>query len=433
MEKIETDILKHIYWKKTKVNEVEYDENLEWNIVRVYPSIIKHRWMGMGGSITESSCYNFNLLSKEKQKEFINAYYSKNGLNYNLARISIGSNDFCIKSYEYSKREDLSDFSIQHDKKHILPVINKILKEKNLTFIASPWSPPKFMKTNKELYNGGKLLKKYYPLYAEYLIKFLEAYKKENINIDYITIQNEPYACQKWESCQYSINEQKRFIYENFLKLLRKTDTKLLLWDHNKENLYNNINELYKLDEQIAGIAYHWYSGTHLTNLELVAQKYKDSLLIHTEGACYFSNYNEKEWIKDAEMYLFDLINDMNYGMNGYVDWNILLDFNGGPNHKNNFCKSPIILNENSSDFILTPIYYYLGHISKYVEPRAKILTVDTYLPNLLVIATKKENKIVTTILNSNNEKMELNLLINKTRIKDYINPHTICTYIDTI
>ena len=103
--------------------------------------------------------------------------------------------------------------------------------------------------------------------------------------------------------------------------------------------MYNTINELYKSDEKIAGIAYHWYSGTHLTNLELVAQKYKESLLIHTEGACYFSNYNEKEWIKDAEMYLYDLINDMNYGMNGYVDWNILLDFNGGPNHKNNFCK----------------------------------------------------------------------------------------------
>lgn len=314
-----------------------------------------------------------------------------------------------------------------------MPVINNILKEKNLTFIASPWSPPKFMKTNKELYNGGKLLKKYYSIYAEYLIKFLEAYRKENININYITMQNEPYACQKWESCKYSLNEQKQFIYENLLKLLRKTDTKLLLWDHNKENLYNNINELYRADEKIAGIAYHWYSGTHLTNLELVAQKYKDSLFIHTEGACYFSNYNEKEWIKDAEMYLIDLINDMNYGMNGYVDWNILLDFNGGPNHKNNFCKSPIILNENSSDFILTPIYYYLGHISKYVEPEAKILAVDTYLPNLLVIATKKENKIVTTILNFNNETMELNLLINKTRVKDYINPHTICTYIDII
>lgn len=226
MEKIETDIMKHIYWKKTKVTELEYDENLEWNIVRVYPNHIKHKWIGMGGSITEASCYNYNLLSKEKQKKFINAYYGKNGLNYNLARISIGSNDFCINSYEYSKKEDLSDFSIERDKKYILPVINNILKEKKLTFIASPWSPPKFMKTNKELYNGGKLLKKYYSIYAEYLIRFLEAYKKENININYITMQNEPYACQKWESCKYSLNEQKQFIYENLLKLLRKTDTK---------------------------------------------------------------------------------------------------------------------------------------------------------------------------------------------------------------
>ena len=126
-------------------------------------------------------------------------YYGEKGLNYNLGRISIGSNDFCVNSYEYCQKDDLSDFNIYHAKETIIPLLKDILNYKKITLMASPWSPPKCFKTNKCLENGA-LLKEKYADYSKYLIKFLQCYAKEDIYINYLTIQNEPYSKQRRES-----------------------------------------------------------------------------------------------------------------------------------------------------------------------------------------------------------------------------------------
>ena len=103
-------------------------------------------WQGLGGAITEATAYNYAKLSPAKQKQFLDTYYGKIGLDYRWGRLSIGSNDFCLKPYEYTKLKDLSDFSIKHDEKWLLPMLKEILKKKNLSLVASPWSPPKQMK-----------------------------------------------------------------------------------------------------------------------------------------------------------------------------------------------------------------------------------------------------------------------------------------------
>lgn len=433
MKKIETNIKDKIYLKESFLKEEIYNKKYEWNIIRVYPYKEKRRWLGLGGSITEASCYNFSLLSEEKQEKFLDSYYSYKGLNYDLGRISIGSNDFCISPYEYTQKEDLSDFSINHDKKYILPMLKKILKKKKISLVASPWTPPKFMKDNKNLFEGGKLLKKYYKLYCEYIIKFLDEYKKEGIDIDYVTIQNEPYATQRWESCNFTLEEQSDFIYNYFLEFLKNKNTKLLLWDHNKENLYEVTKKLYKYNNKIAGIAYHSYTGTHAKNLELVSNEYKELELIHTEGCTAFEKYNEKNWIKDAQIYLIDLITDMNNGANGYIDWNILLNSKGGVTHKDNFCKSPIILNSNNDDYILTPIYYYLYHVANFIKKNFIILDIDIYHPEILAVCAKSEKEIITVVLNKNKYDVEIDLVINNSRTHDNIKANSIVTYIKNI
>ena len=206
--------------------------------------------------------------------------------NYNICRISIGSSDFNLNSYSYSNKNDLSDFTISEDMKYVIPIIKKAQSiNSNLKFLASCWSPPAFMKSNKKLTNGGNLLSEYKNTYAKYLVKFINAYKNEGINIDYITIQNEPNAKQFWESCLYSATQEldliQNYVYPEFEA--NEIKTKILLWDHNKEKLitrYENQN----ISNEINGFAFHWYTGDHFENIELLRAKYPNKLLFHTEG-----------------------------------------------------------------------------------------------------------------------------------------------------
>lgn len=430
MRKIVTNIKERMYWKESEIAEEWYDYSWEWNIVRVYPNIKKQKWYGIGGALTEASCYNIFKLEVDKQKDLIQAYYGKNALDYNLGRVSIGSNDFCLDTYELTKKKDLSDFSIERDEKYIIPIIKEIQKEKNLTLVASPWSPPAFMKDNGNLLEGGKLKKEYYTSFAKYLKKFIEEYYKKGIPITYLTIQNEPNAKQRWESCVYSLKEQKELINKYILPEMKDVDTKILLWDHNKENLFDVVTHLFIKSKKIAGIAFHSYQGQHSTNLDLVHTYYPNLLLFHTESCCGYSKYNEIEWVHDAEIYLINIINDINHGLNGYIDWNIFLDFYGGPNHKENYCKSPIILNEEGNDYILSPIYYYLGHISKYIKPGDFIIPIDVYRLDLLGVAAVNNKQVVITLLNITNDEIEVDVVVEQKRIHDYIAAHSIITYL---
>lgn len=429
MKKIETNIKDKKYFEETNINFEAYDLSYEWNIVRPYPNYKKQTWYGLGGSITQSSAYNFSLLSEKKQKELLDAYFGKNGLDYHLGRISIASNDFCLHSYEYTKCKDFSDFSIEEDKKYVLPMLKEILKNKKITLVASPWSPPSWMKENKDLYYGDKLKKEYYESYVKYFNLFLKEYEKEGIDIQYLTIQNEPNASQRWESCKFTLEEQYSFLKDFLLNSLNGK-TKVLVWDHNKENLVFVADKLMMSHEKIAGIAFHSYQGVHEVNLKLVHEKYPTALLFHTEGCCGFSKYEEIKWIKDAEYYLIDLISNMNSGLNGYIDWNLLLDFKGGPNHKENYCKSPIILNKEKTDFIKTPIYFYLSHIS-HIRPGFVIIPLDIYRPDLFGISAKDNKSIVTTLLNSNDWEIEVDYVVNEKRVHDILKPHSIVTYVE--
>ena len=191
--KYETNYKRNLFFNKTKVTSKKILKNPEYQVINIYPEIKYQDFIGFGGAFTQSSGINFSKLSDEKKDSLIKDYFSKDGLDYSLGRLTIGSSDFSDKSYSYSKKSDLSDFSIDEDKNYIIPLIKKAIDtKKDLKFLASPWSPPKFMKSNKMLVLGGKLLDKYKQTYANYLVKYIKAYEKERINIDYIT---------KWAKC----------------------------------------------------------------------------------------------------------------------------------------------------------------------------------------------------------------------------------------
>ncbi len=423
MKKIVTNITDGKYWQE-EILEERTPKMEEWNLIEVYEEYPRQKWDGMGGAITSASAYLYSLLDEKGKNEILKSYYSEEGLNYNLGRVAIGSCDFARSSYQYQEKNGA--FSVQNDQE-IITLLKQILKQKSLTLLASPWSPPDYMKTNQSRVNGGHLKKEYYEEYVRYIVAFVEAYQKEGISISYLTMQNEPLATQRWESCLFSIEEQKEFL-QNYL-IPKCENLKLFLWDHNKDQLVNILKNLHFLSDKIIGVAFHNYTGIHAENIELCSKIYPNYLFYQTEGCTSFSVYEETSWRDDAEYYLIDFIENMNHGLNGYIDWNILLNTNGGPNWQENYCKSPILIDENTKEIIKTPIYYYLGHIAKFFPKDCQIISISKARPDLFVVACKTKTYVNTTILNVLHYDIPITLKIQEHVIDDVIQAHSIVTY----
>ena len=428
--KFETNQSKNLYFNKTYIKPKKYSQNQEYQVVNIYPDITYQSFIGFGGAITESSAYCYSLLSDEKKKEFLHDYFVN--INYSLCRLTIGSCDFSLSNYSYSNKSDLSDFSIEKDMKYIIPLIKDALAvNPNLCFLASPWSPPGFMKNTKIRTHGGKLLDKYKRTYAKYLAKYITSYKELGIRIDYITVQNEPNAVQRWESCIYTPEEEADFVCNYLFPEfeMQNIDTKILIYDQNKEKLFSRALAEFNtptLKDKVSGIAFHWYTGNHFENINLCREVFSDKLLFHTEGCAGFNLNNPY-----AKEYAYDILNDLNSGINGYMDWNILLDSKGGPWHVKNPCNSPCMLNENNTDYIKTLAYYYIGHFSKFIKRGAKRIAFSKYSGDINITAFKNiDNSISVVILNNANYDIDFNLCMDDIMFKDKIEKESIISYL---
>lgn len=428
--KFETNKDKNLYFNKSIIKEKKYSSKQESQIVNIYPKVEYQEFLGIGAAITESSAYNYSLLSTNKKGDFMNDMFFN--INYSLCRLTIGSSDFSLNSYSYAKKHDLSDFSIERDKKYIIPFIRDALAiNPNLKFLASPWSPPGFMKNTKLLYLGGKLSEKYKQTYADYFIKYILSYKELGINIDYITIQNEPGAIQLWESCIYSSEDEVDFLVNYLYPTFQKNNicTKILIYDHNKEKLYTRaLSEFSDLNalNAASGIAFHWYSGNHFENISLCRETFPNKLLFHTEGCFGFTPDNSF-----PNQYAHDITEDLNHGVNGYIDWNILLDNKGGPNHKKNYCNSPVMLNNTNSDYIKNLSYYYIGHFSKVIHPGAHRIAFSKYIADITMTAFKNpDNSIAIVMVNRENYDIDFNLCMNDITFKDTLYKQSAISYL---
>ncbi len=437
IKKIETNIKRNFLFNETEKILYSNNKNLENNIIKIDDNYTFQNILGFGGAFTESTGYSLTTVPNNIHNKIMNDYFSKEGLNYNFCRLPIGSTDFSLDSYSYSYKDDLSDFSIQRDKKYIIPAIKAAQKiNQNIKFLSTPWSPPAFMKNNNNVCNGGKLLDKYKDTWANYLVKYVKAYKNESIKIDYMTIQNEPNATQSWESCNYTAYDEANLLKKHLFPIFRKNglDTKFLIWDHNKDSILERVKETLIDNATIdlaCGIAFHWYTGSHFDSLDLINKLFPNKLLIHTEGCTGYSKFKLKDELFNAEMYASEIIGDFNNGTNAFIDWNMVLEYNGGPNHKKNYCNSPIMINKNHSDYIKTPSYYYIGHFSKYIMPGAKRIHSSKFSEKISAIAFKNpDNSVIINLLNTNNYNIEYNLCYNNCVFHDNLDSHAIVTFI---
>lgn len=435
--------------KLTKITESEEVDSAISIIL--YPDSQYQTITGFGGSFTESSAYLLKKLSPKNRKLILDAYFSSEGAKYSLTRTHINSCDFSLKNYSYAPIAgdiNLEHFSIDEDRDDIIPMIKEAMaiSEDGFKIISSPWTAPPWMKDNNS-YVSGKLLPEYYDTWALFFSKYLTAYKKEGIDIWGITVENEPLGNgNNWESMIFSPREMADFVNKHLGPKLEadKQEVKILAYDQNRGHELEEWAKVIYKDEVSSkyfdGFAVHWYASTFdwmPASLNLTHNLAPDKYLIQTEGCidAEVPHWNDDAWYWSKEAtdwgwdwapehqksnhpkyvpvyrYASDMIGCMNSWVDGWIDWNMVLDKQGGPNWFRNWCTAPVIVDPEKDEVYFTPLYYTMVHFSKYIRPGAKRIGFENPDIDLMVTAAKNpDGSIAVVLLNMQSDAKNITL-----------------------
>lgn len=427
--------------QKKRTEEVlhfETDGGQENEVINLYPQMKYQTAEGFGGAVTDSAGYVFSLMEEEQKKEMLEQYFGTENMKYRMVRIPIDSCDFSLEHYEADgDREDegFKRFSFERVEKYILPLLDAAERAYGgkLDIMLSPWSPPAYMKTNGERNNGGKLKKEYWGRWAAYLCRYIQEYRNRGYHVTKLTLQNEPKAVQTWDSCVFSAEEQKEFLRDYMWPAMEEKkldDIEVYLWDHNKERCFEWAETVIdeETDHMIAGVAFHWYSGDHFDAVRMIKERFPSKKLLLSEACIEFSKFSADDFLNNAQKYAHDMIGDFNAGMNAFLDWNLLLDELGGPNHVKNYCDAPYLYHTEKKELIEGNLQGYLWHFSHFIEEGARRIGVSSYTDQLEVCAFEKEEKIVFVVLNRTDETLPGYIRLNGEIVKITAAPRSIAS-----
>lgn len=365
----------------------------------------KQTILGFGGAITDAATLTIDRLSKGARKNLINSYFGDTGIQYTFGRIPMASCDFSTRVYSYDDQDgdlELNNFTLaDEDLNHKIPFIREAVSasSRKISFFGSPWSSPAWMKTNNNMTGKGTLKgnpgEKYYKSWAKYFVKFLQAYKDKGVDIWGLTAQNEPSDGMitdfAFQCLGFTPEMQRDFIAKDLGPALAEngfSHVKLMILDDVRTFLPYWAEVVLKDPEAakyVSGIAVHWYQDLFIPAIALndtYSEFGEDYFLLATE-ACELDLVDKSKSVKlgnwhYAEHYFVDIIEDLANGVAGWVDWNIALDMNGGPNWMGNYVDSPIIVNFEKGEFYKQPMFYAMAHFSKFVLPGAKVISYST-------------------------------------------------------
>jgi glucosylceramidase len=338
--------------------------------------------LGFGGAFTEAAAVTWLKLGLEQRDAMLrDCFDAHQGHGYTLGRVHINSCDFALGNYSHVEVPDdteLASFSIERDRQALLPFIQAAQRVagRPLQLLASPWSPPPWMKTNAQMNHGGKLLPEFRDAWARCYVRFIEEYAREGVPIWGVSVQNEPAATQHWDSCLYSAEEERDFVRDYLGPALANAGlghVKIVIWDHNRDLIVERASVIYSdagAARYVWGAGFHWYGESHFDHLQLVHDAWPDKHLLFTEG-CQEGGPHHGSWAL-GERYAHSIINDLNNWTVGWIDWNLLLDEHGGPNHVGNHCSAPILADTSHSALQHQSSYWYIGHFARFVRPGAK-------------------------------------------------------------
>lgn len=413
----------HIFAKKRLFYNAMKNEWISTVVLEEKPAC--DNFKGFGVAITASSCYELSTMSDEEREAFLTDIYGKDGLDFTVGRVSIGSSDYSPAVYSYCDTPgdtELKTFSIKRDMEYVVPMIREVVKHKpEIELLASPWSPPGWMKTGGVM-NHGYMRDKYLDCYGDYFVKFIKAYESEGIKIHAITPQNEPESHQTGKSvaCVWSPDSEAKFI----LKLKDKfnennIDAEIWMYDHcfiGWPRINWSFEEYPELLNCVDSIALHYYEGgSEMT--ENIKEAYPDMKWDFTEGGPRLGDNYDTDWVKWSVV----ISSCLSHGARSFTGWNLMLDEDGGPNIGPFPCGGLATLNSQMGELTYSGQYHAFKHFSKFIKKGAKIysakLTEDytcnsgfprsISIPVSVLAADNTDGSHVVVLTNPNGEKRQ--------------------------
>lgn len=348
------------------------------NVIDLDAASRDHDFLGLGVSIPESSAYLLSRVQPEKRREILEMIWTKKGVNLSAVRVQCGSSDYAMHIYSYDETpgdEMMKDFSIEEDRKYILPILKDVQKlQPDVYFFSAPESPPAWMKDNNSP-AGGRMLPKWYDAYANYVVRFLQEYAREGIRIRAFTVQNEPESDQDFVSptCLWTGEEERDVLMNHIVPKLKEAnlDAKPWLFDHNFDSTARVEKCLSDsaLRNEIGAVAWHSYCGRP-EMIRPLHEKYPDLMMMHTEMSAHLDK-KVRPLIGWGEL----VLETLNCGCSGFSAWIMLLDECGQPNISGGFpCAGLVTLDSRTGDVIQSDQFRMFRHIGPYVERGAAIL-----------------------------------------------------------
>lgn len=475
-------------------------------VVRVDPAVRKQTITGIGSSFTESSAFVLAHLDEDARRDVMLRAFSDEGANFSLARTTIGSTDFSVEGkFSYAPLADdaeLESFSISVDRDgfskqqypgirdesyDLLPMIHEALAIKQrqddstLNIVASAWTAPPWMKDIEDWYiggtpdnygqgTGGELKPQYVQTYADYLLRYLDAYAEAGVDVWGLTPVNEPHGNSgQWESMHFTPETQADFIADHLgptLAASNHSDVRILTYDQNRDALKDWVDVVLAdpdAAQYIYGTALHWYGSTTRVFEEVlqdVHRRFPEFDMINTEATidnlglaapagvtdpegyqesgwfmndAFWWNPNASDWAYAAtwapnaedhplytpvHRYARNIIVSLDNWVSGWIDWNVVLDHIGGPNHVGNFCGAPIMINTETNEIYYTPVYHVLSQFSRTIRPGDVVVGTTKALNGLdddtlhAVSTINDDNLLTVQLLNTSKKPLDVNLQI---------------------
>ncbi|XP_066942035.1 lysosomal acid glucosylceramidase-like [Macrobrachium rosenbergii] len=391
--------------------------------------------LGWGGAFTDSASLNILTLSTEAQDMLLRSYFSESGIEYTIGRINMGGCDFSWRAYtcdDFEGDVSLEKFELQpEDLDYKIPVIKRAaaMSEKGINIFASPWSAPPWMKTNNDYVGYGQLLKDMYQPWANYFIKFLDGYAENGVKIWGVTAENEPtagYVPDYHFNCMGFTAEEERVWVSEYLGPTLEAhgygDVVLMINDDQRQFLPERAETVLNGTEALKyvdGIAVHWYSDGSVSPEKLTSthEKFPDYFILGTEACQGFAGPFAENPVRlgfwdRLETYAHDILEDVNHWVAGWTEWNLAVNMEGGPNWANMSADGPIIVNPEKDEFYKNPMFYGLGHFSKFVKQGAVRLELTSDDPHSLESAAFRNEDGTRVVIILNRSETELDVRV---------------------
>lgn len=415
------------FTRRAAVGPAAGQENREARLVSVYPQMTYQTIHGFGGAFTDAAGYVYSLMDAGDRARLVHTYFSPDAMGYIWGRLAIDSCDFGLGTYaadDDEKDTALERMDFARGEKYALPLLRDAMAAAGapIRLMLTPWTPPAWMKTNRSRVGGGALRTECAPIWAEYICRHVERCLSLGLDVQMLSTQNEPHAAQAWDSCLMDDGQERAFIRDHLLPALRRhgLDQRLtlLVWDHNKERLLERAEAILgdnALANSVGGAAFHWYSGDHFDAVRMTRERFPHKRLVFSEGCVEHSVFGADAELPGALRYAHEFIGDINAGADTLLDWNLLLDERGGPNHTGNFCDAPMMYDTVNRVLHKKLSLDYIGHFSRFIRPGAVRLGVSVCDAGIEATAARNpDGAIAAVLLNNTDRDAEVWLRLNK-------------------